>query len=168
MENNKIAAQIQAKLISGKMDDIIAAVTLVSDKAQVDSLPLLASVYTQNNDQEIKNIIRDFFNNLKYTAAVKVILEMISTEKDADTKFMLVSSAWQSGLDYSENLSLFISLLIEKDFLLAFEAFTVIESSIDFIPNEKAKILLAEDIRKKQKSMSEDMVKMTDDLINML
>lgn len=168
MENTKINLEIKKKLASNVSSDIVDAVSLINNKSQILLLPDLVLAYTNTSDLEAKNIIHDFFNNIKSNAAVNLISEMIVKEKNAETRLMLVSSAWQSGLDYSENLPVFISIMTDVDFLMAFEAFTVVESSLDFVTEESAKKALAADLKKKMKEMAKDMQSLTDDLIKML
>jgi hypothetical protein len=43
---------------------------------------------------------------------------------------MLVSSCWQSGLDYADYSSDFAGLFLTGDYMTAIECFTVIESSV--------------------------------------
>ena len=55
---------------------------------------------------------------------------------------MLVSSCWQSGLDYSEFVIDFTNLFITEDYVTALECFTVIEASGQKIGvSEKRKLI---------------------------
>jgi hypothetical protein len=59
-----------------------------------------------------------------------------------ETISMLVSSCWQSGLDYSEFVIDFTNLFITGDYVTALECFTVIEESGQIIPaSERSKII---------------------------
>jgi hypothetical protein len=42
----------------------------------------------------------------------------------------IVSVCWQSGMDYSRELDLFIRLFVEGDYRTALECFTVIEEAV--------------------------------------
>jgi hypothetical protein len=55
---------------------------------------------------------------------------------------MLISSCWQSGLDYSGYSSDFANLFLASDYMTAIECFTVLESSvINMTKSEKNKII---------------------------
>jgi nicotinate-nucleotide pyrophosphorylase len=66
------------------------------------------------------------FANLKESDAIPLIVEAIQNQKYAPELKELVASCWENGLDYSNYLTLFVDLLIDSDFLVAFEAYTVI------------------------------------------
>jgi hypothetical protein len=66
------------------------------------------------------------FASLKESDAIPLIIEAIKNQKYASELKELVSCCWENGLDYSNYLPLFINLLIEMDFVVAFEAYTVI------------------------------------------
>jgi len=55
-----------------------------------------------------------------------LIAEAIQNQKYAPELKELVASCWGNGLDYSNYLSLFVDLLIDSEFMVAFEAYTVI------------------------------------------
>ena len=55
---------------------------------------------------------------------------------------MLVSSCWQSGLDYSEFAGDFANVFIRGDYMTALECFTVIEESVKRIPELKKKEII--------------------------
>ena len=96
----------------------------VSGKAS--DIPMLIELLHLSQDPEIKTKISTLFANLKESDTIPLIVEAIQNQKYAPELKQLVSSCWENGLDYSEYLSLFIDLLIDNDFLIAFEAYTVI------------------------------------------
>jgi hypothetical protein len=88
----------------------------------------------QSQNPEIKAKIAGIFANLKDKDSVPLLIEAIKNEKYAPELKQLVSSCWENGLNYTNYLSLFVDLLIRHDFLVAFEAYTVItnmETTID-------------------------------------
>jgi hypothetical protein len=96
----------------------------VSGKAS--DIPMLIELLHLSQDPEIKSKITTLFANLKESDAIPLIIEAIKNQKYAPELKELVSSCWENGLDYSDYLSHFVDLLIETDFLIAFEAYTVI------------------------------------------
>ncbi len=67
----------------------------------------------------------------------------INGSHKSETLSMLVSSCWQSGLDYTEWASDLVILFCNSDFLTALECFTVLEESSHNLPPVKKKELIA-------------------------
>lgn len=93
---------------------------------KVSDIPLLIELLHLSQNPEIKSKIADLFANLKESDAIPLIVEAIQDQKYAPELKELVASCWENGLDYSNYLTLFVNLLIDSEFLVAFEAYTVI------------------------------------------
>jgi hypothetical protein len=93
---------------------------------KVADIPLLIELLHSTHDTEIKSKIADLFANLKESDAIPLIVEAIQDQKYAPELKDLVASCWGNGMDYSNYLTLFVDLLIDSEFLVAFEAYTVI------------------------------------------
>lgn len=92
----------------------------------VSDIPVLIELLHLSQNPEIKTKITDLFANLKESDAIPLIIEAIQNQKYSPELKELIASCWENGLDYSNYLSLFVDLLIDNDFLIAFEAYTVI------------------------------------------
>ncbi len=106
----KVIETIEELRVAGKASDI----------------PILLEMLHLSQNAEIKSRIIALFSNLKESDAIPLIVEAIQNQKYAPEMKELVSCCWENGLDYSKYLALFVDLLIENDFLVAFEAYTVI------------------------------------------
>jgi hypothetical protein len=106
----KVLESIEELRVSGKTSDI----------------PVLLEMLRVTKSPEIKSKIVSLLGNLKDRNSVPLMMEAIQNEKYAPVLQQLVSSCWENGLDYSQYISVFVDLLIDKDFLVAFEAYTVI------------------------------------------
>jgi aryl carrier-like protein len=104
---------------------------------KVSDIPMLVEILHLTQNPEIKSKVAELFANLKESDAIPLIVEAIQNQKYAPELKELVSSCWENGLDYSNYLSLFIGLLIDCDFLIAFEAYTVIMNTISKIDQTK-------------------------------
>ncbi|MCK7529717.1 MAG: hypothetical protein MZV63_00980 [Marinilabiliales bacterium] len=62
----------------------------------------MAHYYEETSDEGLKLIISAFFNDMKERSCRAEVIESISAAGNPSSKAMLVSSCWQSGLDYSE------------------------------------------------------------------
>jgi len=85
---------------------------------------------------EIKKSVLNLLSELKNKESVPVFIEAIKDEKYASVRKELVACCWQNGLIYNEHLPVFIDLVINEEFQVAFEAFTVIENMFGRIEDE--------------------------------
>ncbi len=82
----------------------------------------------QSEDREIKKSLLNLLSELKDKASVTILIDAIKSKKYASERAELVACCWQNGLGYNEYLPFFIDLVINEEFRIAFEAFTVIEN----------------------------------------
>jgi len=85
---------------------------------------------------EIKKSVLNLLSELKNKESVPIFIEAIKNEKYAAVRKELVACCWQNGLTYNEYLPVFIDLVIQEEFQVAFEAFTVIENMVGRIEDE--------------------------------
>ncbi len=104
---------------------------------KVTDVPMLIELLHQTQSREIKSKINSLFANLKESNAIPVIIDAIQNPKYAPELKELLACCWENGLDYSNYLSLFVDLLIESDFVIAFEAYTVIVNMTERIDQKK-------------------------------
>lgn len=101
---------------------------------KTSDIPVLLELLRISTNPEVKSKITSLFAELKDSDGIPLIIEAIQDQKYAPELKHLVSCCWENGLDYSRYLSVFVDLLIEGDFIVAFEAYTVItnmEKTID-------------------------------------
>ena len=77
----------------------------------------------------IKDLVRSFMNDIKEPGARTEIITEVMKSYKPETISMLVSSCWQSGLDYSEFAGDFANIFLTGDYITALECLTVIEES---------------------------------------
>ena len=101
------------------------------------AIGLLVSLYDRTGEDDIRRTIESFLNDLKdQSAAVEVISEIRRGWKP-QTVSMLVSSCWQSGLNYSSYSSDLADVFLTGDYVTAVECMTVIEEYIDEVGRNK-------------------------------
>lgn len=89
----------------------------------------LAGCYDRNSSQAVRKAIEEFMNDLKDPGLRSEIVAEIRKDHKPDTARMLVSSCWQSGMDYSGFLAEFADIFRNSDYATAIECFTVIEEA---------------------------------------
>jgi hypothetical protein len=134
---------------------------------KTSDIPILLEMLHGNTNQEIRTKITGLFANLKEKESVPLIIEAIQNQKYAPELKVLVSCCWENGLDYSHYLSLFVDLLIDSDFLVAFEAYTVITNMTSTIDQTKIDIEI-EKLDRAMHSTTEDKKVLMLDVIDFL
>ena len=124
-------------LRSADADKVIESLDELRVSGRTSDIPILLEMLHLSQDKEIKSKILALFANLKESDAIPLMIEAIQNERYAPELKQLVSCCWENGLDYSHYLPLFVDLLIESDFLVAFEAYTVITNLITTIDQTK-------------------------------
>ena len=109
---------------------------LRQEKPFEGAIGLLTAYYDKTSDFSVRKSIAGFMNDLKdQTACEEVILEIRKAWKP-DTISMLVSSCWQSGLNYAGYSTDLARIFIVGDYVTAIECLTVIEESVHELSKE--------------------------------
>jgi len=119
---------------------VIAALEDLKGSGKVSDIPVLIDLLHLSPNTEIKTKVRSLLGSLKETGSVPVLIAAIQNQKYTSIQKELVACCWENGLDYSAHLSLFIDLMLEQDFLVAFEAYTVITNMTEQIDQTKLDI----------------------------
>ena len=129
-------------------------------------MPELLKLLNRTGSELIKKELIRFIADAKEADAVPHILAGLRDPDLAAVRCDIVSACWQSGLDYSAELELFIRLFLEGDYRTALESFTVIEESVINLGKqeiEKARKLLLggqEHITEEKKPLATELVKL--------
>jgi len=116
------------------------------DSHNVDYLTVLLSKASTREEKDEALI------NLKENKAQEFIIGAISKSKNLAQKARLVAVCWETGLDFSKDYLFFINLICDADFLVAFEAYTVISEMM--VDTDEAVLDTALKILKKQSNPS--------------
>jgi hypothetical protein len=101
------------------------------------AIGLLTSYYDKSDDFKVRKSIEGFMNDLKDQSATKEIINEIRKQWKADTISMLVSSCWQSGLNYSDYSADLAKVFLNGDYVTAIECLTVIEETVNDLTRQK-------------------------------
>jgi len=123
--------------------EIAQAIELLrQEKPFEGAIGLLTAFYNKTDDFSIRKSIAGFMNDLKDQSACKEVIEQIRKKWKSDTISMLVSSCWQSQLNYSEYSLDLVGIFLEGDYVTAIECLTVIEESVnDLSESDKNEII---------------------------
>ena len=122
----KIAEAI-ADLTSGSQAKALGALKLLETIGDKSVLPSLIEGL-KKNDAAITKGILELIANIQDQEIAEDLVEVIRYEKDTTIRQQLLTTIWNSKLDFSEYLAEFVSLATEGDFLQALECLTILEN----------------------------------------
>jgi hypothetical protein len=130
MNLDKYYKEVKKKFGTKDKNQILTTLKEIRVSGQANILPLLFEILETNKEETVTNEIISILNQLKDKTCVPYIVNAL--EKNLIIKYRkeLIISCWQSGLDYSDHITLFAKEFIKGDYVTAIEAFTVIEEWI--------------------------------------
>jgi hypothetical protein len=127
---------IISNLKSTDPDFLLETIEKVRESGNHLILPELIELLHNTELPEIKKSVLSLLSELKNKESVPLLMTAIKNEKYANERKDLVACCWQNGLNYNTFIPAFIDLVIKEEFLVAFEAFTVIENMVGNIEEE--------------------------------
>jgi len=131
------------------------------------AIGLLVAFYNDTSDRSGLRIVEDFLNDLKDQSVRTEVIAEIRKPWNSNTINMLVSSCWQSGLDYSDYMADMAKIFLEGDYATAIECMTVIEESVRHC-SRKRKDEIIRIVEESPLSVMNDKVSLTRELISIL
>jgi hypothetical protein len=128
MSSKKTLSLAVEKLYSKNTDEALFALNQIRNSGNITILHQLIEFLYSGNNSEVRKGIVNIFNDLKIQEATSVIISEIKNSTSSEIQKILLTSVWQSGLNYSQHLEFFVDLFISGSFEIAFEAFTIIDS----------------------------------------
>jgi hypothetical protein len=160
----KIDAQLIKKLWSGDSGQALSALKELRSAGNCNYMPELLKLLNETHSEEIRKELALFLSDIRDKGCIPFIIDSLNDDSYQPVKNIIVSSCWQSRLDYSKHIDTFINIFIKEDYLTALEAFTVIEESLLDIPGEKIKeyrsrlITSIEDIDNEKKPLLRELI----------
>jgi len=155
------------RLQSGNTKDILFTINQIRNSGDPKILPYLFDLLITNPSIEIIEAIVKLINELKNQASTVEIVNALGNDKYNSIKKELLTSCWYSGLDYTEYLDLFVDLFIYSDFVIAFEAFTIIDTFEKEYNSEYIDSLI-KDLKNNMKDNSEEKKNLLVELVHKL
>jgi len=128
--NEKQKALISA-LKKSSDEEVMAMLIDLKEQGELFYVKTLLEILIENRSELLNKALIEYLSDIKLQDAVTIISDFVSENyADKDVNDIVVVS-WQSRLDFSKHLNPYIQILINANYKTAFEAFTVIENSID-------------------------------------
>lgn len=139
MTQNKINQDTKSKLFSADKNIVLAAINTLKEKGNKEYLPLLFEILLTESEQEVRNEILKLLGTIKDADTIPMFIEALKEKRLLTIRKEILTCCWQNGLDFSNYFDEFVDLIIDGEWEIAFEAFTVIENLEHFPPEEKMK-----------------------------
>lgn len=134
MENNN---EILDKINSGEPELIAVAVQEVKENGDLNIAEALLHHLPQIQDPHVVTIVVNLLADIKDNNFREILIRQIRETTNPEFKSELLRVVWESSLDYSAYLNVFLNILQGEDFMPAFEASTVIENMIHNLSEEQ-------------------------------
>ncbi|HON19395.1 MAG TPA: hypothetical protein PK990_09560 [Salinivirgaceae bacterium] len=124
----KIDNTIIEKLFATSEEQVLEAIQRIRTEGNELYLSPLIKCYQENNSGLIRKKITELINDIKHPDAVPIIISEIKKTDSPEIRSLLLTACWSSGLPFEEYFEDFVDIVIESDYLSAFEALTVIDN----------------------------------------
>ncbi len=127
MDSDLKTKEILNNLKSLDSEFLIETIEQIRESGNRQIMEGLVDLLHTTIDLEVRSSILALLSELKHQESALLLIEAIKNEKYLNVRKDLICCCWQNGLNYIDQVSLFVDLTITESFQTAFEAFTVIE-----------------------------------------
>lgn len=120
--------QLLLDVKSGREDKISSALKGLKVHGDQSVLAPLIEVWNKGISEKNQEELISFLNDLKSNESVYPIIDILRDNDYRKIHTPLLSTIWNSPIDYSEYLVDFVALAVQGDFLMALECLTIIEN----------------------------------------
>lgn len=129
MASEKKKKELMAQLASSDDAVVIKALNELEGDGDASFIPLMINLLETGSDQVV-SIIVEMLSSLKDSSAAKEIIEVLREEENPAVKQLVLSTIWNTNIDYSEYLPDFVLWACEGDYLVALDCLTIIENTV--------------------------------------
>lgn len=136
MENKQ---DILKKLGSNDIEQVVEAIERIKTEGDLSIIPELLDILLLCKEPVIITNITSLLSDIKDSGFKTILMEKLIQASNNSEKSNLLRICWESAIDFSEYIDVFLDILLKDDFISALEASTVIENLSDNLPEEKIK-----------------------------
>lgn len=118
-------------------EQVLSFLTELKKNSELDYVNPLLNMLLSERSEVVRKSIVEYLSDFKDQRAVEIIVRYLEESFPSKNVSNILIACWQSRLDFSKNLSIFFSILVEANYLTSFEAFTVIENSVDNLSTDE-------------------------------
>lgn len=128
MIEDKAIKIIARKLQSTNTEEVLFTIKQLRNTGEPKVLPLLINLLDKSQSEKINESILGLLGDLKNKNCTPELVTALENKEYKQIHKDLLTTCWQSGLDYSDNIELFVDFFISGDFETSFEAFTILDN----------------------------------------
>lgn len=113
---------------SAKEKELLSIIETIRTSGNLKAIPALIKMMEKVDSEDIQNAIANLLFDIKDPGIIPYIIEAIGNPGLQKFQRILVSSCWESGVDYSKYVRFFAELATKADYLTTIECLTVIEN----------------------------------------
>lgn len=121
--------QLLKRLRSGEERLVLRALTELRSTGHTGYVPELLQVMNHSGENVRREMVR-LLSDIKAKAVIPLLIEGLNDPELKAVHAGIASACWQSGMDYSTHIDVFIRIFLESDYMTALESFSVIEQSL--------------------------------------
>ena len=163
----KLDEQLLKKLHSGDEELILKALSQLRSSGNLGYLQVLFEILNNSKNESLHREMAKFFADIKKTEAIPLFIKGLENPELLGIRMAVTSACWQSGMDYSAHLDLFIDIFLESDYMTSLESFSVIEQSLENITGDEIR-QKGERILQELGNLSEDKKPLARELIGLM
>ena len=133
MTEKNLNNNIVKKLYSNNLSSVNQALDEISQSGNSQYIPMLIDILHTHPHESVKSGVIKILSEIKHTNAVPELMKAIENPEYINLQETLIRICWENGLDFTNYFSTFIDLLIKGNYMIAFEAYTVIENSEGYL-----------------------------------
>ncbi|MEG2276401.1 MAG: hypothetical protein RSC80_01015 [Odoribacter sp.] len=138
MENKN---EIFKKIKSGEPEMVAEAIREIKENGDLNIAEELIDSLADTSDRNTITAIVDLLADIKESAFKEVLIRKLKEASSSELKSLLIRISWESSLDYSTDLDVFVDFLLQNNFAIAFEASTAIEEMVHHLTKEQRNAL---------------------------
>ncbi len=150
-DKKKLDAQLLKRLRSGDEVIMLKALGDLRTSGHLDYIPEIFQILKNSDSETLHREIATFLSDIKDIRVIPLYIKGLKDPSLTSVQAVITSACWQSGMDYSEHMELFIIMFLESDYMTSLESFSVIEQSMENLSSEEAnkyRERLLEDLKK--------------------
>ncbi len=126
------------KMFSTEEKLVMQALEDVKQNGNSQYIPSLIELLYLQNSEEIETAIVELLSEIKAKDAPEEFVKALQNQRYSALKEVLLGCCWQNGLDFSPYLNVIADFFLDEDYMVAFEAYTVIQNTEEKISAEDA------------------------------
>lgn len=144
MSKNSLNDLLVKKLFSTNVDKVLEALDEIENTGNSLYLPSLIELLYLQNSEDVYHRTLKLLTEIKHPDAVPELIKAIQNPRYGKQRENILNCCWQNGLDYSGYLSEIAEFVLDADYMVAFEAYTIIMNTEEKIANEKGNQIIVQ------------------------